>query len=255
MPAGTTNPLDLSGRTILVTGASSGIGRATAILLSQLNGRLVLTGRNPERLEETRRQLAGDGHRAVPFDLSCLDGIVPWLKEVTAETGPLGGIVHSAGLGPTVPLRVLSPQKAEEIMKVNALAAMMLARGFRQRGCCAREGRLVFLSSVAAVVGRPGLAAYAASKAALNGLVRALAKELAPEGIRVNCIAPAWVKTEMMEQYTDSISAEQLKAAEAAHPLGLGTPLDVAYAVAFLLAQTGRWITGTTLVVDGGYSA
>lgn len=248
------NPLDLNGGTILVTGASSGIGRETAVVLSQLNAKVVLTGRNQERLEETLQSLAGEGHFVSPCDLDALDEVPKWLKGVTAKTGPLKGLVHSAGIHGTVPIRVLSAQKAEEMMRVNVSSAMMLARAFRQRDCYARDSSVVFLSSTAGLVGSPGLSAYAASKAALIGLTRALAAELAADGIRVNCVAPGFVKTEMFDRYAASVPPEHLSEQLALFPLGLGTPRDVAYGVAYLLAETGRWITGTTLVLDGGYS-
>jgi NAD(P)-dependent dehydrogenase (short-subunit alcohol dehydrogenase family) len=131
----------------------------------------------------------------------------------------------------------------------------MLARGFCQKGCHAADSSIVFLSSVSALTGQPALSVYCASKAALIGLAKSLALEWASLRIRVNCIAPALVRGEMAEQFREELSPEQFREMEKLHPLGLGHPRDVANAVAFLLADTGRWITGTTLVVDGGYSA
>ena len=248
------NPLDLSGRTILVTGASSGIGRETAILLSQLSAKVVLSGRDAKRLQETREQLHGDAHSVTAYDLNLLDEIPAWLKNVTAESGPLHGLVHSAGVHATIPLRVLSAQRIDEIMKVNVSTAIMLAKALRQKSCLAADCSLVFLTSAAGLVGSPGLAAYSASKAALIGLTRSLALELAGDGMRVNCVAPGFVKSAMLDRHIQVLSVEQLKALEASFPLGFGTPRDVAYAIAFLLAGTGRWITGSTVVVDGGYT-
>ncbi len=248
------NPLDLKGGVVLVTGASSGIGRETAVVLSQLNARVVLTGRNPERLAETRQLLAGEGHFVSPFDLAALDDVPRWLKSVTAQTGPLAGLVHSAGIHATISIRVLSAQKADEMLRVNVSSAMMLVRAFRQRDCHVRGGSVVFLSSTAGMVGSSSLSAYSASKAALIGLARSLGAELASDGIRVNCVAPGIVKTAMFERFAASVSADHLSEVEACFPLGLGTPRDVAYAVAYLLAETGRWITGATLVLDGGYT-
>jgi len=250
-----TNPLDLAGRAILVTGASSGIGRETALLLSQLGAHLVLTGRNEEHLAETLQLLTGDGHRAEPFDLSATDEIPRWLKILGASSGPLNGLVHSAGIHKLRPVRTLRSQTVEDVMRINVGAAIGLAKGFCQKGVCAPGGSVVFLSSVAGLTGQAGLAAYAASKGAIVALTRALAVEFAAEHIRVNCVAPGIVTTEMGQSLLAKLTPEQGAALEAMHLLGFGRPRDVAYAIAFLLAETARWITGTVLVVDGGYTA
>ena len=249
------NPLELDGSTILVTGASSGIGRETSILLSRLGARLVLSGRDGDALGVTREQLQGTGHQVAAFDLHLIEKLPAWLKTVTAESGALSGLVHCAGMHAAMPVRVLGPGKSEQMMKLNVLAAMQLIRGFRQPGCYQPNSSIVLLSSAAGLVGSAGLAAYSATKAALIGMVRSVAVELAPDSIRVNCVAPGMVRTEMFARYAQSITEEQLSKIEARHPLGFGEPGDVANAVAFLLAKTGRWITGSTLVVDGGYSA
>lgn len=247
--------MDMSGRRVLVTGASSGIGRETAILLSELGARVVLSGRNIERLEETRRSLCGEGHVAAPLDLCAVEDIGAWLKALTADAGPLQGLVHCAGVRSTVPLRSAGPAKVEELMRVNFTSAAMLARAFRQPGCSTAGSSIVFLSSVMAMVGQPAASIYGASKAALVGLTKSLALELARDEVRVNCVAPGCVRSEMSGRLQEMLTDGQFEAIERMHPLGLGTPRDVANAVAFLLAGTGRWITGSVLVVDGGYSA
>lgn len=249
------NPLDLTGHRILVTGASSGIGREIAVLFSQLNARVVLTGRDIIRLEATRARLESPGHAVAPFDLENLDEIPGWIKGIVAEGGPLDGIVHSAGLHALLPLPAVSASRLETCMRVNLGAAVMLAKGFRQKGHSRPGGSLVYLSSVMGLVGEAATAVYAATKAALIGATRSLAIELAREGIRVNCIAPGNIILDASDPSYRVFPAEQLAALETAHPLGFGKACDVAHGAAYLMAGTGRWITGTTLIIDGGYTA
>lgn len=249
------NPLDLAGRHFLVTGASSGIGRETAILISQLGGRVTLTGRNHARLLDTLHAMNGREHRADPFDLNSGNDLVAWMKDVTVNA-PLNGLVHAAGIHAMRPLRLAEPAMLDEMMRTNFHSAVMLARAFRQKACIAPDGgSIVFISSVAGLVGEGAVSAYSASKAAILGLTRSLAMELASERIRVNAIAPGFVKSEMSDRLLESLPPDHAKAIETKHPLGTGVPRDVANSAVFLLANTARWITGTTLVVDGGYTA
>jgi NAD(P)-dependent dehydrogenase (short-subunit alcohol dehydrogenase family) len=245
--------MGLKGKTILVTGASSGIGKQTAITLSILGARLVLVARDISRLKETASQMNHSNHHIIPFDLNNTDEIPHWMMSISEDIGPLDGLVHSAGIVQLQPLRYLKQNDLESLMRINLFAAMALAKGYRQRGVCNKGGSIVFLSSVRGISGEAGVAAYAASKGALISMTKSLAVELAPEKIRINCVAPGLVQTEMVNN--DKQLPAQLERMEQQHLLGIGTPEDVANAIAFLLADTGKWITGTTLVVDGGYTA
>jgi NAD(P)-dependent dehydrogenase (short-subunit alcohol dehydrogenase family) len=200
--------------------------------------------------------MEGTGHRVELLDLGQTERLPAWLKEVAAEFGPLEGLVHCAGTQLIRPLRLLTEAEVEGLMSVNFTAALMLAKAFRQREVRAPSGSsVVFVSSVMGMVGAAGRSVYCASKGALDSLARALALECAREGIRVNCVAPGYVKTEMLRQAEATLAEEHLARIQEQHPLGFGEPRDVAHAIAFLLADTGRWITGSTLVVDGGYTA
>ncbi|MGI9456399.1 MAG: SDR family NAD(P)-dependent oxidoreductase [Aeoliella sp.] len=248
-------PLDLSNRRILVTGASSGIGRETCLLLAELGAKVVLAARNEATLSEVQREMIGEGHQIAPIDLTEVDPIVGWTKSLADRQGPFDGIVHSAGMQATRPLQMLDGARINQLMQLNLTSALQLARGLRQRSVHRKPASIVFISSVMGLVGQPAIAAYAASKGALIAATKALALELAVENIRVNCIASGHVKTPMANRVENTLTKEQFESIEKMHPLGFGTPRDVAGAIAFLLADTGRWITGTTLVVDGGYTA
>jgi len=250
------NPMDMTGRAVLVTGASSGLGRDIAVYLSRLGARLVLTGRREEALRETASRLEGAGHLVEPTDLAQVDAIPGWLKAVAGRAGPLHGLVHSAGVQVTRPLRMLTAAHVDETLRPNVAAAFGLTKGFRQRDVCARpRAAVVYLTSVMGLAGTPGQSLYSASKGALIAMTRSLALELAPEGITVNCVAPAVVDSGMGERAKVVLTPEHYAALTGQQALGVGSGEDVAGAVAFLLADTGRWITGTTLVVDGGYTA
>ena len=250
------NPFgDIDGKHFLVTGASSGIGRAASVLLSQLGARLTLVGRSEERLSETKQMLKGSDHSVERKDLSQADAIPAWMKGIAQESGPLNGLVHSAGIQAVNPVRFLKDEDFSHIMNVNVSSAVQLAKGFRQKGVKGEAGCLVLIGSVVGIVGQAGIVAYSASKGAICSLTRSLAIEFAPEGIRVNCVAPGIVKTEMTEDFKSRLSQDQFRSLVKMYPLGIGEPEDVANAIVFLLSNAARWITGSTLVVDGGYTA
>jgi 3-oxoacyl-[acyl-carrier protein] reductase len=248
------NPMDMTGRRFMVTGASSGIGRETAVLLSELGATLVLVARDRNRLEETRLLLHGQSHRVEPYDLTSGD-IPRWIKGISQDFGRLSGLAHCAGMMMTIPLLMVTSKHITDILDVNLSSALMLAKGLNLKGVFESPGGIVFLSSVMGLVGSPGCSLYSATKSALTGLTKSLALELACDHLRVNCVAPGFVDTPMFQKLNNILGAEKVATIELAHPMGIGRARDVAHAVAFLLADTGRWITGTTMVVDGGYSA
>ncbi|MGI6497030.1 MAG: SDR family NAD(P)-dependent oxidoreductase [Kiritimatiellia bacterium] len=247
------NPLDLTGRRILVTGASSGIGRACAVLISQLGASVVLVARDTTRLQETQQMLCGSGHVVLPFDLSDTDHYDALFKQGT-EGSKLHGLVHAAGLCPAFPLQALSHDIVRQAFEINVFAFIELAKQFSKRKY-SEGGSLVAVSSVASLSGWAGGSLYCGTKGALDATVRSLAVELVSKKIRVNSVLPSNIMTPMLEEML-SVGGEAAKAAILAkQPLGIGEPLDVANAVAFLLSDASRFITGTHLVVDGGYLA
>ena len=249
------NLLDLGGRRILVSGAASGIGRAIAEVASQQGATIIGIDRNGDGLNAVISSLNGSGHRAVVTDLTDTAAIQGWMFEA-ASHGPISGLVHAAGLPCISPVRSLTPDVYSTVWKVNVEAAIAMTRAFQNKKVCGGEpGSVVFIASVMALVGSPAAAGYSMTKGALIAMSRSMAVELAPRRIRVNCIAPGFVKTPMLDRVGGGWDAAQQAAVEAAHPLGMGEAVDVANAAAFLLSDASRWMTGSTLTIDGGYTA
>jgi NAD(P)-dependent dehydrogenase (short-subunit alcohol dehydrogenase family) len=250
------NPLELTGNRILVTGASSGLGRDISIVLSQLGAQIKLIGRDETRLQAVYKTLEPGNHSWESFDLTeNFETIPAWMKQDAKENGPWYGVVHSAGIEKTLPVRSVSEHDYDELMDINSKTAFFLAKGFSQKQCYVSGGGIVFLASIASISGQKGLSLYCASKGFLVSMTRALAVELSSKNIRVNSISPGHVETEMGSRVKNKMLSAQYEAIVKSHPLGLGEPGDVAYAVAYLLAKTGKWITGTNLIVDGGFTA
>lgn len=246
----------LEGKKILITGASSGIGKAIAIFFSQQGAKLVLTGRNEQRLEDTCKELAGEGHISIRADLIDIKQLEDMMADAYKIYGALDCVIHCAGIQKTLPLQALKEHHFDNVFSANVKSAQFIAKFLRKKGRYNAAGTsLVFMSSVAAVCGEPAISTYSASKAALQGLSKSLSIELARNSIRVNCIAPGHVSTEMALEFSHQLTTEQYNKIIEKHPLGLGKPEDVAHAAAFLASDLSRWVTGTTLFVDGGYSA
>ena len=247
--------LNLHQKTLLVTGASSGIGREAALLASQYGARIALLARRVDDLEDLVGRLPGEGHIIVPYDLTDTDGIPEMVRSVADRLGGLDGLVHAAGRHLTLPLRSVSSSNIHELFDINVAAAIMLAKGFRHKQVRKPSASLVLLSSAVGLVGQPGVSVYSATKGAIITLTKSLALELAREDIRVNCVCPGVVMTAMTQGIRDRIGEEGFHAVTDAHPLGLGEPSDIANAILFLLSSSSRWITGASLSVDGGYTA
>lgn len=227
---------------VLVTGGSSGIGRATAIMLAQRGHEVIVAGRCPERTQEAAREAGG---QAVTCDLADFD-TAEWMVE---SLGPLDGLVHCAGISKVLPLRMVTAKTCDQVMRTNWASAVAVCKGFRKAKSLA--DRSIVLVSSQAATGLPGSGIYGSSKAAVATLARSLAGELARDRIRVNCVTPGWVRTPMTDAASAVMGQEQLEAITAAAALGVGEPDDVAAAILYLL--TSRWQTGTNLVIDGGW--
>jgi NAD(P)-dependent dehydrogenase (short-subunit alcohol dehydrogenase family) len=240
----------LRSRRYLVTGASSGIGRATAVLLSQLGAGVVANGRDESRLDETMSLLENHGaeHLSAAFDMCATDDIPRWMTSL----GRLDGLVHCAGVSRLVALRHVTAAMAEEAMRVNWLSAVAVCKGFRQKQVRADRGSIVLMSSCA-VDGVRMNALYSSAKAAIVSLARSLAAELAQERIRVNCVTPGWVVTPMTDWALSAMTDAQIENIRAQHALDFGTADDIASCAAFLLSEASRWTTGANFRVDGGF--
>jgi len=247
------NLIDLTGKTIIVTGASSGIGRETAILLSKLGAKLIIIARNKEKLINTIHSLDGQGHTHIAFDLNSFSDYSHLFSRIFENCGSVSGFVHCAGFSKLTPLRNMSLIDLDEMMKINYYSFMLLAKEFVKKKNVDPDGAsMVAISSTSGDFSVKGLSIYSATKSSLNISVKALAQEYAQWNIRFNTVSPGWVRTELTDKATRALTSVRLKKIIENYPLGPGDPIDVAKAVAFLLSDAARWITGTTLTIDGG---
>ena len=247
--------LQVKGHSYLVTGAASGIGRATALLLSELGVRVLLADINAEKLEEVRQECQGEAD-TLTIDLMNAESIKHAIKVKVATFGKLHGFVHCAGIPYIAPLKVVNPEKAEKVYKLNTYAAIELAKVCSNKQIYAGEhGSFVLISSVYGLVGSAANVGYAMSKGAIVAITKSLAMELVNNGIRVNCIAPGFIKTPMADKVDGMMDSEYDNRLNALHPMGLGNPEDIANAILFLFSDMSKWMTGAVLNVDGGFTA
>jgi len=242
--------MDLSGKTVLITGASSGIGKETAILLSRLGARLILVSRNTDKLNEVLKKLEGKDHSARPFDLNNIAEIDPFIRKITSDNGKINGFVHSAGISTMRPIKMTSYDFLHQIMTLNFYSFVELARSLGKKTSSEDGASFIAVSSVSSVKGNISQGAYSASKSALNGIIRPMAKEYASRKIRVNSILFGLIRTEMYNDFINnggdiSVWKDQF--------LGIGEPEDAANIIAFLLSDSSGLITGSNLIADNGY--
>ena len=241
------NPFSLEGKTILVTGASSGIGRGIAVTCSKMGASVIINGRNAVKLNETLSMMEGEGNVAVAGDLTDPQ----MLSTIVKSLSKIDGVVHCAGIGQRIPCKLLSEQLVDEVMDVNFKAPIMLQSELLKQNKLNKGGSIVFIASMAIWSPSLGNSVYSASKGAVVSFANCLALELAPRKIRVNCISPAMVWTDLILK--DGLEEKQLRADEINYPLKrYGQPEDIANLAVYMLSDASTWMTGSNVKISGG---
>ena len=242
------NPFSLEGRTILVTGASSGIGQAAAIECSKLGAKLIITARNEKRLLETMDMLDGDGHAFIIADLSLPENVGKLVEELPT----IQGFISNAGINKMLPISFIKENDILDTFQVNTISPMLLLKELVKKKKLQKNTSVVYTSSMAGVgVAAAGNSVYTASKGAISTFIKCAALELASKNIRVNAVCPGMIMTPMI--YDESLEKEQLDEDMKRYPLGrYGNPKDIALAMVYLLSDASAWVTGTNLIIDGG---
>jgi NAD(P)-dependent dehydrogenase (short-subunit alcohol dehydrogenase family) len=251
------NPFSLQSKVILVTGASSGIGRSCAIVLSKLGAKVIVQGRNEMELKDTLDQMKNQSiHEEIVFDFSNFEEIEEKFKSVLNKFGKIDGLVHCAGISSTTPIRVLNASKMDAFFKINVISGIQLIKLLSKTQYVNEKGAsYVLISSIMGHVGEVGKTIYSASKGALLSASKSMALELAPKKIRVNCVSPGVILTPINLNQSYTQTEESLEEISNLHSLGLGKVEDIAHAAAYLLSDAAKWVTGTNIMVDGGYTA
>ena len=244
------NPFSLEGKTILVTGASSGIGQATAIECSKMGAKLVINGRNQDRLQQTYDQLEGSGHLQLIADLT--DNDAP--ARLVSVCPELNGVVLCSGKGLTLPFPFCTTEKYQEMFSVNFFSPLELLRLLSKKKKIVKQGSVVFVASIGGNTGfSVGNSVYGATKAALASTMKFCALEFAPKLIRVNSVNPGMTDTPLIHR--SNLTDEQFAADAQRYPLKrYGRPVDIAHGIVYLLSDASSWVTGHSLVIDGGVS-
>ena len=244
------NPFSLEGKTILVTGASSGIGRATAIECSKMGARVIILGRNPERLQDTFEQLASSGCLQFQLDLTDTEGV----KQVIEQIPKLDGLVNAAGIASTTLFQYATPEKIRNIFDVNFFGPVEFTRLLLKNKRIKSGGSIVFFSSVDGPLNvHIGNSTYSATKSAIASISRGMAVELASRSIRVNYLMPGQTETPLI--HGESITQEQLEQDKRYYPMGrYGRPEEIAYGAIYFLSDASSFTTGAGLVIDGGFT-
>jgi NAD(P)-dependent dehydrogenase (short-subunit alcohol dehydrogenase family) len=243
------SPFELTNKTVLITGASSGLGRQTAIRASEHGARVIITGRNAERLDETFRSLSGEGHSQIVADLTVQEEI----DRLVAELPLIQGLVHSTGISDMTPVGYITRDTINRTFRISFDAIVLLTSAIlRKKKLEKNNSSIVFISSISTRYPFTGGAMYISAKAAIEGYSRVLAKELAPRRTRVNCIAPALVRTPMMDETAENYSQDVIRQIEERQLLGLGEPDDVANSIIFFLSDASKWISAGHLILGGG---
>lgn len=246
------NPFSLEGKTILVTGASSGIGRGIAIECSKMGAKVVITGRNTNRLNETFLSLKGENHIQIVADLSKENEI----DSLVLQCPQLDGCVNSAGIPKLMLVKYIRGEELNEIIKINTIAPILLTSALVKKKKLNKHSSIVFISSISGVyISTLGESAYSASKGAIHGFVKGAAIDLASQKIRVNSINPGLVQTDILRLAEELFSEDQITEKLKQYPLKrIGQPQDIAYGVIYLLSDASSWVTGTSIIIDGGFT-
>lgn len=241
------NPFSLKGKRILITGASSGIGRGIAIACSRMGALVVITGRNESRLQETLAEMEANDHLVVRGDLTDFKSLTEWVSNLPK----LDGVVHCAGIGNRVLCKMMQESDLDQMMTINFKAPVMLQTELLKQKKINKSGSIVFIASMAQDSPSVGNALYSASKGAIISYAQCLQLELAPRLIRVNCISPAMVWTDLV--FKGGLTEEELKEDEKKYPLKrYGRPEDIAHLAVYLLSDASTWMTGSNLKITGG---
>lgn len=243
------NPFSLRGKTLLVTGSSSNIGKRIAIRCSEMGAKVIVAARDEDRMKATVTEMTGDGHQYFVVDLADADSIAALTESVPV----LEGVVLCAARFDTTPVKNIKRESVKSIFETNTFANFDIIQKLLKGKKIAKGGSIVFISSVASMRPYKGNSLYSASKGAINSFSKVLATELGAQRIRVNCIHPGIVQRDGGIR-EGTLTAEQQRAEMEKFPLGMGETDDIAYASVYLLSDVAKWITGIDLIVDGGQS-